>query len=169
MFFQILIAIALAIIAGYLYAINKFMHFKRQGIPYLKPKIFFGNLEGSIRNRQNIVYDIDALYKWVRVGPIGFDKKHRNQRKPLLWRKSKNLFSELSKTKCHSVVIIRDFVLTSLRSILSSYVQCSSVTLASSATTTSGWELTTRKHDKIKLIVSKCHNVITKCDDTNNK
>lgn len=63
MFLQILIVIALAIIAGYLYAINKFMYFKRQGIPYLKPKIFFGNLEGSIRNRQNIVYDIDALYK----------------------------------------------------------------------------------------------------------
>lgn len=63
MFLQILIAVALAIICAYLWVYNRFLYFKRQGVPYLKPKIFFGNLEGSLRNRQNIVYDIDQIYQ----------------------------------------------------------------------------------------------------------
>lgn len=63
MFLNILIAILLAIICGYLFMVNRYLFFKRQGIPCLKPKLFFGNIEGSLRNRQNVVYDIDEIYK----------------------------------------------------------------------------------------------------------
>jgi hypothetical protein len=63
MFFNIFLTILLAILALYLYVYHRYQYFKRQRIPGPKPKFPFGNFEGSIRGRQNVVYDIDDMYK----------------------------------------------------------------------------------------------------------
>ena len=55
----------LGVIVGllYLFVVWKNDHWKKAGVPYVKPKFFLGNLTHALNQKKHAIYDIAEVYK----------------------------------------------------------------------------------------------------------
>lgn len=62
MFFS-LIAISLIVILLYIYLTWNYNYWKHRGVPGPKPTILVGSFAGSFRQKVNVLYEIDKIYR----------------------------------------------------------------------------------------------------------